>query len=179
MMPTHPRRASARALSFMVFCLLGVIFISGCSSLNTSPPDVSLVDIEFGEVTLFETSLLVTTRLRNDSNQPLNITGMVQELSLNGTRLGKAMSRENLRLKPLESKRVVSTLELSHLNLALNLSDLINSPKLNYSLQSEFFLEGLFGRTIRSSKDGVLISEKPVRANSLKEAQQFRSVSAQ
>ncbi|MCB0329846.1 MAG: hypothetical protein KDD70_09285 [Bdellovibrionales bacterium] len=147
------------------FSLLAILLLaSGCSSINRTPPDVSLVDVQFGEVALFETTLTVTTRISNVTNEPLSISGMVHELSLNGIRLGKAVSNENFRLGALESEKVTSKLELSHLKLAFNLQDLINSPKLDYELNSEFFLSGqslllgLGGGSIKVQNSGTLIS---------------------
>lgn len=142
-----------------LFPLLLLLILSSCSVLSRTPPEVSLVDLEIGEVAVFETTLKVVTRVRNETNQPLNFTGMTHELELNGVQLGKAVNRDHTRLAPLESKLVTSTLELSHLSLAFNIVELINSPKLNYSLSSEFFTSGFGLTSLKSKKSGTLLSE--------------------
>ena len=149
-----------RVFSFLFFIFL----LCSCSAKNTNPPDVSLVDIQFGEVKLFETTLEVSTRVRNESPDPLDITGMVHLVSLNGIDLGKAISKERVFLRPLEARVIVATLEVSHLSLAFNLQELIESNSLRYELESEFFVAGFGSSSIRVNKEGTLISPGSIPA---------------
>ncbi len=145
-------------MKYLTLLLTCTFLLSACSSKNITPPDVSLVDLDFGEVSLFQTTLKVTTNVRNESPDRMHFTGARHNVELNDINLGKAISRERFSLNPLEERRVVSTLEISHLTLMTRIQDLLDSTALDYKLESEFYVGGPFsGDTIRSTNSGTLI----------------------
>ncbi len=71
---------------------LTLVPLAGCTALHLVPPDVSLVDLEFTDLTLFETSGVFTVRLSNENPEPLAVEGGVYNLYLGGKKVGKGLS---------------------------------------------------------------------------------------
>ena len=58
------------------------VFLGGC---QTAPgPAVSLVNLQLTEATAFETTAAFTLRLSNESPEPMQITGGVHKIYVNG-----------------------------------------------------------------------------------------------
>ena len=81
---SHPRRSgafSAAAVSLALF--------AGCALFGPKPDaEVSLVDLNFTGMTLFETTADVAVRVENRNPDPITVEGGVHRVSVDGTDLG-------------------------------------------------------------------------------------------
>ena len=78
--------------------------ITGCATLESfTAPDVTLVDVRFEDLTVFETSGTFTVRLSNENPEPMVVDGAVYKLYLGGQRVGKALSEKRIEVPRLGS----------------------------------------------------------------------------
>lgn len=134
-----------------------VSFLTACSTYTGPPPSVRLVDVALGDISLFETSLQVQTRIQNESPDPLRLSGAVHEVTLNGVYIGKAVNNEALTIPPLDSRIQNATFRVSNLNVLARVQELLKKDRLDYSLDSKLYLgSGTFGRSIKLSEKGTL-----------------------
>ena len=148
-------------LTSLTAAALLISFIAGCSTTRhaTTPPDVSLTNVKVSDVSFFQTTLKVTTKIRNEDQYPVTFSGSSHRISLNGVDLGKAVSSDTIRLNPSESKEVDAEFELSHLSIASKIQSLVQSAQLKYDIDSEFYSGSnrFDRRTLRSSASGTLL----------------------
>ena len=100
------------------FALVAALALSGCASLGLVAPDVSLVDLKFTDLTMFETSGIFTVRLTNENPEPMFIEGGVYNLYLGGWRIGKGLSDHRVEVPPLSTATDEVELHLSNLAIA-------------------------------------------------------------
>lgn len=111
---------------------------SGCALLGPAPrADVSLVNMEFTNVTLFETTAQVTIRIQNQNPDPVRVEGGVHSLSINGTELGSGTTSEYLDLPPFQSGTQTLTLHLSNIAMLSKIKSLVESKRFQYEIESE------------------------------------------
>lgn len=129
-----------------IFWLLVLaIGLSGCATLGIVPPEVALVNLEFEDLTVFETTGAFTVRLSNENPDPLFITGGVFRLYLNGVRVGKGLSSEAVEIPRLGTTTQKVDLHINNLALATQLVSLMDQPTLSYRIKTKLFLERSFG----------------------------------
>lgn len=118
---------------------------TGCASIGVIPPDVSLVDLEFTDLTMFETTGEFTVRLANENQDPLRVTGGVFRLYLNGVKVGKALSSEPVEIPRLGTATHRVSLHINNVALATRLMGLMEQPTLDYEIKTKLFLDGALG----------------------------------
>ncbi len=134
---TMPARAMFPAL----------LLLFGCSGLlSVEPPEVSLVDLQFTDLTMFETTGEFTVRLSNENPEPVIIDGGVYHLYLNGLRVGKGLSDRRIELPRLGTGTDRVTLHVSNLALATRLVELMKEPVLDYRIKTRLYLVRPYGR---------------------------------
>lgn len=132
--------------------------LASCSTFQGTPPSVRLVDVEMGDVTLFETNLLVKTRIQNESDRTLRLSGTVHKLSLNGVDLGRAVNKESLTIPPLDSRVQQSVFRISNMSVLTRIQRLVEQQALDYSLDSKLYLsQSPFGGSIDLKESGRLL----------------------
>ena len=132
------------------------LFLLGCSALSGStPPEVTVVNLEFTDVSLFETSLRVKVRYDNEMNKPLVIHGSTHQLTLNGIDVGKARSKEDLTIARLDSAEQELVFRIDNLAVLSRIRRLIESESFRYKILSTVYTpSGLGDVGITSSKQG-------------------------
>lgn len=120
--------------------------LTGCASLGIIPPDVSLVDIEFTDLTVFETTGEFTVRLGNENPEPMVINGGVFRLYLNGVKVGKALSSERVEVPRLGTATQKVSLHVNNVTLVTRLVSLMDQPVLDYQIRTRLFLETAYGQ---------------------------------
>ncbi len=118
---------------------------SGCASLRVVPPDVTLVDLKFTDLTLFETTGEFTVRLANENLEPLRISGGVFRLYLNGAKVGKALSSEAVEVPRLGTATERVSLHVNNVALMSRLASWLEEPVLDYQIKTRLFLETPYG----------------------------------
>jgi LEA14-like dessication related protein len=122
-----------------------------------TPPDVSLVDLELTDMTVFETTAELTVRIGNPNPEPLVVTGSAFELFLDGRSIGRALASERVEVPRLGTATQIAELQVSNVALAARLATVLEKPELEYRIRTKLWLERPYGsRKIRLDHRGRL-----------------------
>jgi len=143
-----------RVLSSMVPIL--ALSLAGCVSLGGFvPPEVTLVNVAFEDLALFESSGFLTVRVANENDEPALIDGGVYNLYLNGIKVGKALSDAQLEVPRLSSETAEVEIFLNNIALATRLREIIDTGVVDYRLSGKFYIVRQVGRrTVRFHREG-------------------------
>ena len=119
---------------------------AGCASFGLIKPDVSMVDLKFTDLTMFETSGVFTVRLTNENPEPMFVEGGVYNLYLGGWKIGKGLSNHRLEVPPLSTATDEVELHLSNLAIATQLRSIYESGVADYRIKARIYVEGSVGR---------------------------------
>jgi LEA14-like dessication related protein len=129
-----------------VISVAAVAFL-GCISVGGfSPPEVTLVNVRFEDLTLFESSGRLTVRVANENNEPVLVDGGVYNLYLNGMKVGKALSDAQFEIPRLSSTTAEVDVFINNLALATRIKQIIDAGTVEYRLKGKFFLDRSVGR---------------------------------
>jgi LEA14-like dessication related protein len=132
-------------MRFMWLWLFVALLASGCASRYTAMPEIALVDLRLGEVTLLETGLKAIVRIDNESRYPLHINGGVYRLYLNDIDIGKGMTSERLTVPRLGSANQEILFRLNNISLISRIQSLLESDKFSYKISGHVYVSGGFG----------------------------------
>ena len=144
-----------------------LLAVAGCVSTEpVVPPEASVSDLRFENLSLFETTAMVTVRLTNENPFPLVCDGAVYKLALNGRNVGKGLTGERLELPRLASVTCQVPVHIGNLGLLLKGRDLFESNEIRYELKSTLYLAGELGRRrLKSQVSGTIkLPESQTRA---------------
>ena len=128
----------------------------GCATIGVVPPDVTLVDLEFTDLTVFETTGEFTVRLANENPDPLVVSGGVFRLYLNGVKVGKGLSSETVEIPRLGTATQRVSLHVNNVTLIARLASLLEQPVLDYQIKTRLYVEGSLGtRRINFENSGT------------------------
>ena len=136
----------------LICCACLTVLLAGCSALGVQPPGVSLVDLKFTDLTVFETSGEITLRLTNENTQPLALQGGVFTLFLNGVKVGKGLTSERMEVPSFETTTHRVPIFINNLALATRLAELLEEPELDYRIRARLRLETGYGTRRLSSE---------------------------
>jgi len=151
----QPRRfvaAAAFGQHFFGFAcvFVAMVLVSGCATTGgLIPPDVSLVNVELVDATLFESTFNLEVRIANDNPEPLTLDGAVVKLELDGRKFGRGTSAERIEVPRMGSVVQQMELHLSHVALATKIRDVIESKAVNYSMRGYVYVLKPSGGTKR------------------------------
>jgi LEA14-like dessication related protein len=130
--------------------------LTGCASLEPfAAPEVTLVDVRFEDLTVFETSGTFKVRLSNENPEPMVVDGAVYKLYLGGQRVGKALSDARVELPRLGSTVYEVDLYINNVALVARLLTLGQERGLDYTIKGKLYVERSYGlRRVRFSRDG-------------------------
>ncbi len=130
--------------------------ITGCATLEPfTAPDVTLVDVRFEDLTVFETSGTFTVRLSNENPDPVVVDGAVYKLLLGGVKVGKALSDARVELPRLGSTIYEVDVYINNVALVARLMTLGQERGLDYTIRGKLYVERPYGtRRLRFSRDG-------------------------
>jgi len=115
--------------------------VLGCiSTAPLDPPEVTLVDLDFVDATVFESTLDVAVRLSNDNPEPMIIDGAVIKLELDGRSFGKGAMAERTEIPRFGS--VVEHLEmhLNHIAVASKIKGVIERKVVDYAVTGKVYV---------------------------------------
>ena len=141
----HFARAPGCAARLFV-TVLAVAALAGCTALRPIPPEVSLVSLELGDVTLFETSGTFTVRLANENPEPLAVEGGAYNLYLGGLKVGKGLSDQRIEVPALGTATVEVELFINNLAVATRLRSMFETGVVDYRIKAKIYLRGAYGR---------------------------------
>jgi LEA14-like dessication related protein len=138
----------------MIFLLLALV-ATGCSAMNTTTPEVAVVDLSFENVTLLETVAVFTVRVDNENPFPLEITGGVHRFYLNDTYIGKGFDDEGFSVPRLSSATHDIRVHISNLSMLTKVQSLVESEKLSYRIDSVLYGGSGSPRRMHADSEGV------------------------
>src|SRR5689334_17790198 len=99
--------------SLSALAALLLVFLGGCASVSPSErANLSLVGVTAANSTIFETSITVTLRVTNETNQPLQLQGSSHKLTLNDAMIGSGVASGALDVPALGSVTFPVTIRL-------------------------------------------------------------------
>ena len=130
--------------------------ITGCATLEGfTAPDVTLVDIRFEDLTVFETSGTFTVRLSNENPEAMVVDGAVYKLYLGGQKVGKALSDARIEVPRLGSSTYEVDVYINNVALVARLLTLGQDKGLDYTVKGKLYVERPYGlKRLRFSRDG-------------------------
>ena len=142
-----------RLLSLPALAAAFLLLWSGCASFTpTDQASLSLVEIQAANTTIFETTISLTLRVTNETNQPLRLQGSAHKLTLNGSMVGRGVSDAMTDVPALGTATFPVTIRMDNLKLLNQFSNGRLPPELAYRLESRLFTQagqqsGLMVRT--------------------------------
>lgn len=140
-----------------VLMVLGLT-LCGCATFNrTEGLDVSIINLQFTEATVFETTAVFTVRLQNESPAPLSLEGGVHKFYLNGFFIGKGLTGESIEVPRLDSVTQQVTVRLRNITIAQRIKAIVEGQRVDYRVESLLYTrqEGRPAR-VRVAHDGNL-----------------------
>ena len=113
------------------------MLLTGCGS--GPGPSVNLVSVTFQNATALETTAVFTLRLSNEQPVPVEMTGSVHKIFLNGLYIGKGLSDATVTVPRLSTVTNNVTVHLSNLALATRMKAVLEAKRFDYRVQSTFF----------------------------------------
>ncbi|PTY06422.1 hypothetical protein DB347_13430 [Opitutaceae bacterium EW11] len=122
--------------------LIGVVVLSSCSTdFKLSGISISITDFRPKNATLLETEAAMTLRYMNENVVPIAVSGSTHKLYLNGTYVGKSVSKEAVGLPSLNTATQTVPVYMENLALVQKLLTLSEgTTAISYRLESELFV---------------------------------------
>ena len=139
--------------------MMATLLLQGCASVpRLNPPDITLVDLDFVDATLFESTFRATIRVTNDNFDPLLLEGAVIELELEGRRFGRGTYAERVELPRLDSVVLPIDVNLSHVAIASKIERVVDEKSVSYAISGTIEVVTTSGasRRLPVSKRGVI-----------------------
>mgnify|MGYP001820198300 CR=1 FL=1 len=145
-------------------CLLAMLVLGSmaCSSMSGMEPlEVTLSNIQFGEVTVFETNLTARLRITNPNPEPFAIEGASFKLYLNEKKVGTGTTAETFTIERLDSTVVDVQFHINNAAAIMRMTDLFTrqeqTQEISYGVRGSLFTQGTFGTTkIKVDRAGTI-----------------------
>jgi LEA14-like dessication related protein len=130
----------------------------GCASLGTlDSPELTLVNLQLTDATVFETTLEVQLRIANPNPEPITFNGAKFKLSLEDHKVGRGMSSETVTIPRLGTEVVSIPFHVNNATLLLRLKEILDTKSVRYGLQGTLYLERSLGnRKLKMQSEGQL-----------------------
>jgi LEA14-like dessication related protein len=124
--------------------LLGCV---GCAMHDDAiAPEFTVSDLQFGQMTVFETSATVQIRVDNPNPFPLQLHGGVHRLYINDVYLGRGFDRSTVTIDQLSTTTRPVEVHISNMALITQMQDIVLRPELSYRIESVFYRDSIGGR---------------------------------
>lgn len=161
-------RLGAQRSGWVFVTILGLVASSlmGCATFGPAPPDITLVNLQFTDLTLFETSGVFIVRLANENPEALAVQGGVYTLYVDGIRVAKGLSDHRFSVPALSSVTDEIEVRVSNLAMATRLQSIFERGAFDYEIRAKVYVSGRLGQqTLRLSQSGFFdfdkVNQKP------------------
>ena len=135
--------------------IASMIVLTGCTSIGLEPPDLTLVNLQMEEVTVLESSGLVTLRIANSNPEPIVVDGLAINLKLEGRKIGKVLSAERIEIPRLSTATIEGELHVSHLAVLTLVQQMMEAEAMSYGLAGKVYVQTDLGRrSLRVERSG-------------------------
>ena len=130
-----------------VFAVLAIaILSSGCTSLGgLETPELTLVQVQPVEATLFETTLQVQLRIANPNPEAMTFEGASFKLTLDGHKVGRGMTAETKTIDRFGTEIIDLTFHVSNASVLLRLKEVLDSKSVSYGVSGKLYVQGGMG----------------------------------
>jgi len=126
---------------------LAMLVAAGCSSTaSLEPLGVNLVDLEVGEITLFEATLIARVRITNPNPDPIEISGGSLKLLLDGKKTGTALASQGFAVAGFDSTVVDMAVNVNTAAAITRIPAILEKDSISYGVSGAFYSDGPFGR---------------------------------
>jgi LEA14-like dessication related protein len=149
---TQPMKANL----FIVLCLS--LMLGACATHKTARNiDVSLVNVQFENATVLETTARFTVRLQNASPEPFLLEGGEYKIYINGHYIGKGLSNNSVLVPRLSSVTQPVEVYLRNLSMAARLKPIIESKSMDYKIKSTLYVRmNNHAKSLNAANEGRL-----------------------
>ena len=126
--------------------LVVALLLAGCATLDLEPPDLTLVNLQPTEATVFETTLLVKLRIANPNPEPITFEGASFKLTLDSHKVGRGLTSETVSVDRFGTEVIDVTFHVSNASLLLRVQDVLEKQSVSYGLSGKLYLQ-LSGRS--------------------------------
>ena len=117
--------------------LLLPLWLCSCATFaKREGVQVSLVNLQFGEATVWETTVLCTVRIQNELPEPVIMDGAMHKIYLNGAYIGDGLSNERIDIPRLSSVTQKVTVHLHNISILVKLRGIAEAQAADYKLTS-------------------------------------------
>ena len=157
--PERPDHTIRRMAAFLGATVLLAV-TSGCASMGALEPlDVTLVNLNVSEVTVFETTLVAKLRITNPNPEGLTVDGASFKLYLEDKKVGTGTTKETFTIDRLDSSVVDVIFHINNASALLRLKDILEDrdKEISYGVRGGLYTQGTFGtKKIKVEKTGLL-----------------------
>jgi LEA14-like dessication related protein len=108
---------------------------------------VNMVNVQFRDATVFESTATFTLRINNESPETLVLDGGVHKIYLNGIYVGEGLSNQRVEIQRLSSVAHPVEVHLSNLRLATRIRPIIEARAFDYRISSTLYASRPHART--------------------------------
>ncbi len=139
------------------FCMILAV-CAGCSSMaQIEPLEVTLANVKFTEVTVFETTLVAKLRITNPNPEAFTINGGSFKLILDDKKVGTGTASETFTVERLDSAVIDAVFHINNASALLRLQGIFQQKEVTYGVKGSLFTQGSFGtKKIKIEKTGRL-----------------------
>ena len=132
--------------------------LAGCASTGAIDPlEITLVSLQVGEMTIFETEMHAKLRVTNPNPEPFAIEGASFKLYLDDRKVGTGTTPEFFTVERLESTVFDVVFHINNASALLRLREIIEDQEVSYGVRGALFTQGAFGtKRIKVAKTGSI-----------------------
>lgn len=125
----------------LLLLLVSATLLPSCASIDVEPPELTLVNLQPTEATLFETTLLVNLRLANPNPDPMTFEGASFKLTLEGYKVGRGLTSESVTVDRFGTEVIEATFHVSNASLLLRLQNILEAKSVTYGVTGKLYLQ--------------------------------------
>lgn len=120
---------------------------TGFGERDIPPPEVRLADLSFGSPGLLEQELEAELRIVNFADSALDARGLRVTLEIDGRQIGRGVTDRHFTIPALGETTVAVPITVSTADLVEQLGEIATDGGLEYRLEGDILLGGLFTAT--------------------------------
>ena len=142
----HDCRPDRNQPHHVVLAIVLAVVVVGCSSSGSLEPlQVTLVDLQITEMTLFETGMVAKLRVTNPNPEALTIDGASFMLILDDKKIGTGTTKETFIVERLDSAVVDAVFRINNASALLRLKGIMDKTEVSYGVRGHLYTQGSFG----------------------------------
>ena len=143
---SHDCRPNRTRPHHVVLAVILAVVVFGCSSTGSLEPlQVTLVDLQVTEMTLFETGMVAKLRVTNPNPEALTIDGASFKLILDDKKIGTGTTKETFIVERLDSAVVDAVFRINNASALLRLKGIMDKTEVSYGVRGHLYTQGPFG----------------------------------